>query len=112
MNAGQHCSGSTNGTVSDEGDVSANTDSDCYAIRRTHYIVTVGGQTLELIPSATKKKVGLAMATMGYSSFFQKRDALYGQLPNTPIKIRSDGSGKFWIKLGKRESLYSLAGVQ
>lgn len=108
VNSGSHCAG----TASNYDDTNANVDMNCHATGKVHYFVVVGSQTFELAPAETKKKVGWAMATFGYSSFFEKDSVLYGQLPNTPVKIRTDGQGKFWVKLGKRESLYRLVGVR
>lgn len=108
-------SGTINGRVNADSDstgtVNATTSSstNCYARHTANYTVIVGQQTFVLYPAPSVAKVGGIMLTMGIASAFYKNSVLYGQLPGIPIKIRSNGSGDFYVKVGKRESEYKLA---
>jgi hypothetical protein len=128
---GKFCttSGDTNGTVK------ANTDSDgdtngtvtatssastsCSPRMVAYYTVVMGEHVFTLTPatSSGKKaaKVGTAMLTFGIGAIvwnaFDKNSALYGVLPGTPIKMRSE-SGTVYVQVGKRESEYKIVAMQ
>jgi hypothetical protein len=76
-------------------------------------VIAIGDQLLVLTPTSTGKQTATVLLSLGYSAFFMKNSSLYGILPNTPIKIRqADEPGKYFVKVGKRESLYKLAGAE
>jgi hypothetical protein len=94
-------------------DATVNTNTSCSDTKRAYYVISVGGQTLTLTTALSGKQTAKVMLTMGYGALFIKDSCLYGQLPGTPIKIRSDSNpGKYFVKVGKRESLYRLAGAE
>lgn len=111
VSAGRHCSGGTTGNVSNDGDIQANTTTNCANTTQVNYTVVIGEQTFVLAPKVSGKKVGLAMATMGYSLFFQKSASMYGQLPGTVVHVWSE-DGTFHVRAGKRESLYKLVSAE
>lgn len=74
-----------------------------------YYTVDIGGQTFVLYPAPSLAKAGGVFLTMGIATAFYRSSVLYGQLPGTPLKIRSDGNGDFYVRVGKRESEYKLA---
>jgi len=119
-------SGNTNGTVH------ANTDSDgttngtvnatstastsCRPRMVAYYTVVVGEHTFVLSPTesgaVTAAKGVTIIATMGMGAFFlNKNSVLYGVLPGSPVKMRSEG-GTVYIKVGKHESEYKIVAMQ
>ena len=48
---------------------------------------------------------------MGAVFLKRKNSVLYGVLPGTPIKMRSE-SGTVYIKVGKRETEYKIVAMQ
>ena len=108
--SGASCSTSGTATRTDSGaDVSAQTDCTDKQVRL--YTVQVANQTYVLRPASTKKAEGLAYATVGWSAILAKQSVLANQLPGTHFQIRSDADGVH-IRLGKRESLYSMVAAQ
>jgi hypothetical protein len=110
------------------GDITARTDSEgqttgkidatttsitnCRPSEVAYYTVTVGQQRFVVAAASNPMKAESAALTMGISSMFYKNCVLYGQLPGTAIKIRSDGNGNLHIKVGKRESNFKLISAQ
>lgn len=111
IRSGQFCSGSTDGTVSDNGDISASTSTNCRPKTTAQYTIVVGQQTLVISPTRSGKSKAGAMFSMGYSAMFWKDSCLYGELPGAHILIRSD-NGIYHVKVGKRESLFRLVAAQ
>ena len=65
----------------------------------------MGDHTFVLSPT-------MSGSIFAYAIFFRKKNSvLYGVLPGTPIKMRSEG-GTVYIKVGKRESEYEIAAMQ
>lgn len=120
---GSYCSGSgdTNGTVNASTDsngdtsgtvkASTTTSSSCTPIRHAYYTLTLGGHQYVLTPAPSASKVGIAALTLGIGAAFFKDSALYGVLPGTTVRVRSEG-GKFFVRVGKRESEYKLVSAQ
>jgi hypothetical protein len=111
INASTYDNGSsadTTGTVN----ATTYTSSSCADTSSAIYAVLVGDHIYTLRPYVSPTKVLSVMASMGTAAFFYKNSALYGQLPGTAIKVRSDGNGAFYIKVGKRESRYKLVGAE
>jgi hypothetical protein len=123
---GKHCStsGDTNGTIKADtdsdgttnGTVTATTTSSTSCTPRmvAFYTVVMGDHTFTLSPTESGGVAagkGLIAAT-GIGAFFLKKNSvLYGVLPGTPIKMRSEG-GTVYIKVGKRESEYKIVAMQ
>jgi hypothetical protein len=125
---GKHCStsGDTNGTIKADtdsdgttnGTVTATTTSSTSCTPRmvAFYTVVMGDHTFVLSPTesggvAAAKGVAI-IATGGMGAFFLKKNSvLYGVLPGTPIKMRSEG-GTVYIKVGKRESEYKIVAMK
>lgn len=125
---GKHCStsGDTNGTIKADtdsdgttnGTVTATTTSatSCTPRMVAFYTVVMGNHTFVLSPTESggvAAAKGLAIfATGGMGAFFLKKNSvLYGVLPGTPIKMRSE-SGTVYIKVSKRESEYKIVAMQ
>lgn len=68
----------------------------CSADHVAHYAVTIGGSTLILRPIGFKFK----------------NSCLYGVLPGTTIQIAPDGTAKYKVLVGSKESEYRLVGAQ
>jgi hypothetical protein len=120
VSTGTGCS--SNGTVSakvqDNGTVNGTTNStsSCSDSEMRQYIVRVGNNTFAVRPMISGKQTAgeaaLVVATIGYAALFiRNRDILANQLPGAHVSIRSHGSG-FQVKIGKKDSLYSIAGAQ
>lgn len=120
VSTGTDCA--SNGTVSgkadDNGKVTgaANSTSSCSESEIRQYMIQVGPNTFALRPTISgpqlASEAALTVATLGYGALFiRNRDVLVNQLPGAHILIRSHGSG-FQIKVGKKDSLYSVAGAQ
>jgi hypothetical protein len=116
VDEGQSCStnGTTTGTVSDSGNVNANSSSSttCSPRKKAFYTIVVKGQTLVITPTQSAgTKVGV-VASLGWGALFLKDSCLYGQLPGAKFQIRTESPGTYRIKLGKRESLYKLVSAE
>lgn len=123
VSMGSNCdsSGTTTGTVNASTDAMGNTNGTVNANTQTHgscsdvtmavYAVAIGSQIFTLTPTSTLVGSSVSFVTLGLSNAFKRDSVLYGQLPGTPIRIRSEG-GVFYVKVGKRESMYKLIGVQ
>jgi hypothetical protein len=116
ITAGSSCSSS--GTVAananDSGSVNGTTQAETYCSDNLVrlYTVQVDNNVFVLRRTISKKQTAMVLGTMGYGGFFLlHKDVLANQLPGAPILIRSQGSG-FQIKVGKKESLYSIQGAQ
>jgi hypothetical protein len=112
---GNDCSssGTVKGTVNDSGDVDANsnTRSSCSDDSVRLYSIKVGDNMFELEPMVTGKEAAAGIATMGWGALFMKRSVLSNQLPGTRLKVRSD-KGKIFVKIGDRESPYSVTSAK
>ncbi len=91
---------------------SANVQTYCSDSEIAHYQVQVGPQIFVLEPAtSTKKKAGQAavvIGTLGYGALFMhQKDVLKGQLPGAQVLLRSVGNN-ISVKVGKKESLYSI----
>jgi hypothetical protein len=100
------------GTVGNTGGYVGN----CRERATSVYVIKVGNQSYSIEPDMSPGKkgalVGAAVATAGFAALFvHSRPDLYGVLPGTPIKVRSE-NGIFYVKCGKHESRYSLVGVE
>lgn len=95
------------------GNVTANTfgSQTCIDHSRALYSVAVSDHTYVLTPYVSPGKVLGAVGTLGISTLFSKNSDLYGQLPGSHVRVRSE-DGSFYVKVGKRESRYSLVGAQ
>lgn len=127
VEAGKFCTtnGNTSGLVDSNGNnsgtISATTSSTTSCRPRTSAVYTVisGVHTMTLTPhqsgGKTAAKVGTAFITLGIGTVvwnsLEKNSALYGVLPGTAIKMRSD-EGIIYVKVGKRESTYSIVSMQ
>lgn len=115
VTTGSSCSssGDTNGKVDDNGNVSATSSGTTNCANRTkrHYTLSVGQQTFVIEPEPTRGQKGTALATLGWSAAFAKQSVLADQLPGTHVMVRTDADG-FWVKIGKRESLYRVVAAQ
>lgn len=125
---GKHCytSGDTNGTVKADTDNEGTTNgtltatstssTSCTPRMVAFYTVVMGDHTFVLSPTEPGGEAaakGLAIiATGGMGAFFLKKNSvLYGVLPGTPIKMRSE-SGTVYVKVGKHESEYKIVAMQ
>jgi len=120
VSTGTGCSssGTVSGKVQDNGTVNGTTNStsSCSDSEIRQYTVRVGNNTFALRPMISGKQMAgeaaLVVATIGYAGLFiRNRDILANQLPGAHVLIRSHGSG-FQVKIGKKDSLYSIAGAQ
>jgi hypothetical protein len=115
IQSGSSCSSS--GTVRAEEDSSGNVtgstngNTDCVANTVRHYTVAVGGHTYTIRPALTKGKAAVGMATLGWSTLFEKSSVLANLLPGTHVLVRTDESG-FYVRVGKRESKYAIVGAK
>ena len=115
VNANTDSDGNTNGTVN----ATSSASTSCSPRMVAYYTVVMGEHVFTLSPatSSGKKaaKVGTAMLTFGIGAIvwnaFDKNSSLYGVLPETPVKMRSE-SGAVYIKVGKRESEYKIVAMQ
>jgi len=112
VNDGEHCSTSGSASPDYAGGASTSTSTNCTATQSAYYTVSIGDQIIVLTPAVTVPKVAPAAATRGFNRFFSKDSVLYGLLPGTPVKIRQDSPGKFYVRVGKRESLYKIAAAE
>jgi hypothetical protein len=125
---GSFCStsGDTNGSIDADTDSNGNTSgtvkatstasTSCSPRMMAYYTVVMGEHTFVLSPTEPGGVVaakGLAIiATGGMGAFFLKKNSvLYGVLPGTPIKMRSEG-GTVYVKVGKRESQYKMGAMR
>lgn len=124
---GKFCttSGDTSGTVHSNGNntgtISGTTSSttSCHPRTAAMYTVVAGDHVLTLTPhqsgGKTAAKAGTAFLTLGIGvivwNSLEKSSTLYGVLPGTAIKLRSD-EGIVYVKVGKRESMYSIVSME
>jgi hypothetical protein len=115
---GTYCStdGDTNGTVrattDDDGnthgtvDATSTASTSCIPRIFAYYTVVVGDHTFVLSPTWSGHII--------FAAFFrQKNSVLYGVLPGTPIKMRTEGGAATgYIKVGKRESEYTIVSMK
>ncbi len=125
----KHCStsGDTNGTIKADTDSDGTTNgtvtatstssTSCTPRMVAFYTVVMGEHTFVLSPTenggVVAAKATAIIATGGMAAFFlsRKNSVLYGVLPGTPVKMRSE-SGTVYIKVGKRESEYKIVAMQ
>jgi hypothetical protein len=115
VNANTDSDGNTNGTVN----TTSSASTSCRPRMVAYYTVVMGEHVFTLTPTISSgksaAKVGTAMLTFGIGAIvwnaFDKNSALYGVLPGTPIKMRSE-SGTVYIKVGKRETEYKIVAMQ
>jgi hypothetical protein len=116
---GTNCSSSadTSGTVHGDTDSSATIrsttsgSSTCSDSHRVVYTIKVGENTLALTPyTPLKTEVGGPVALV-WNKAFSKESVLAYQLPGTSLQIRTDGK-HYYVKVGERESAYSIVGAQ
>lgn len=88
-------SSSTTGSV----DATTSSTTDCAALMRTYYTIAVGEHVFVVTPDRSIKE------------FFHPYSDLYGALPGTTVKIRTDG-GKFFVRIGKRESQFAIVSAE
>lgn len=115
ITTGSSCSssGHVNGTTDTNGNIAGTTNStaNCSDVTHRLYTVSVGENTFVLKPGLSKGSKAGAVASLGWSTLFAKDSVLSNQLPGTHIKVRSDADG-FYVKVGNRESRYSVADAQ
>jgi len=115
ITSGAQCSSTTTATATSDGPGAAHADSDghttCHNVVDRHYTVKVGDTVFIVKKSSSKKGMALGYATLGWSHAFEKDSVLANLLPGTPIMVRTDGEG-FHIKVGKRESIYTVVAAQ
>lgn len=104
---GARCSGNVDATVDQNGQVDGTTSSTCKDRTVRLYTIQMDGQTFTVEPTHTGKQKGVALATLGWSSEFEKGSVLRDQLPGAHIEVRSDPSGVY-IRVGKRESKFTI----
>jgi hypothetical protein len=109
---GSECStrGNTDGTVTastsggyTQGTVDANSRSNTSCVPRivAFYTVVMGDHTFVLSPSWS-----------GFAAIFHPRNsALYGVLPGTPVKVKSE-DGAIYVKVDDRESEYTIVSMK
>jgi hypothetical protein len=111
VNANTDSSGTTNGTVN----ATSTASTSCSPRMAAYYTVVMGDHTFVLTPTepgaATAAKAVAIIAFFPSAFFLKKNSVLYGVLPGTSIKMRSD-SGTVHIKVGKRESEYKIVAMQ
>lgn len=102
-------SGHTNGTVDDEGNVSATTNSsgDCSNTQLRYYTVELGSNTYVLAPTHSGKSKAGAALTFGWGALAWKSSVLANEMPGSHVLLASDPSG-FYVKVGNRESKFTL----
>lgn len=111
VHTGSSCnsSGNVNAKADANGNVNGTTSSttNCADGSVRQYSITVGSNSLTLERTFSKKQVGTALATAGFSAFFIKQSVLANLLPGTHILVRSDADGVY-VKVGKKESRYDI----
>ena len=111
VKASTDSSGSTNGTVN----TTSTASKSCSPRMVAYYTVVMGEHTFVLSPTepgaVTATKVVGIIVFWPSVFFLKKNSVLYGVLPGTPIKMRSEG-GTVYIKVGKLESEYKIISVQ
>jgi hypothetical protein len=107
VNANTDDAGNTNGTVH----TTTTGSTTCHDTQRALYTVKVAENTFVLTPAESGKGTAAGFATLGWSRVFAKNSVLAYQLPGTRIQIRSDGK-HYFVKIGDRESLYSIVGAE
>jgi len=125
VNSGKHCSTSAD----TRGDIDARTDDEgntrgtveahtsgstvCSNTRRAVYRVSVGEHVYTLEPYVGADRVAAAMVPIVGLAYLaaKKQSVLYGVLPGTHVEVRTE-SGAFYVRVGKRESKYRLAGAE
>lgn len=124
VQAGRSCStsgdttGTVNATTDSDGNTNGNIDAHnssrttCRPTQKALYTLNIGEQTIVVTPKVSIAKAGAVILTLGIAGAFMKNSALYGQLPGAVVKIRSDGAGSYLVKVGKRESGYSLVSAE
>jgi hypothetical protein len=119
---GTHCSGSadTDGTVdvntnggSTRGTTQSTTSGSatCSDRQRVVYKIKTGENTVFLTPYSPLKKEGGGLIGLGWNKAFAKDSVLAYQLPGATLQIRSDGK-HYYVKVGDRESAYTVVGAQ
>src|SRR4051794_25789803 len=115
VNTGTSCSssGTVNGSVDNDGTISGTTSSSGGCANRVAYLYTIrtSGTTLVLRPAMTGKEMATSMATLGWGSLFMKQSVLAGQMPGVGFEISID-RGEAHVKMGKRESVYTVVAAQ
>lgn len=106
-----HTDATGNGHSDDNGNTrsEATADTTCSERIKHLYTVKVGDSLFILEASQSNKQKGIGMATLGWSNAFNKENVLAYQLPGSHVQVRSDENG-IHIKVGKRESLYTVVG--
>ena len=102
VNANTDSNGDTSGRVSTNTTGTAS----CRDTERALYTIKSGGSTYLLTPDHSTG-ANLGMALFPLAGVFTRNSSLAYQLPGTQIKLRSDGK-HFFVKVGKRESMYSI----
>jgi hypothetical protein len=104
---GENCNTSGHASPDYAGGASTSASTNCTSTQSAYYTISIGDQLLTLTPAT-----GL-LPKHGIIGLLSKNSVLYGLLPGTAIQIRPDKSqGKYFIKVGKRESLYRVAAAE
>ena len=106
-NTGTNCSGTVNGQVDDNGNITGRSESSGNCVNTvTHfYTVRVGETIITLRRTVTTSGKAMALATMGGA--FMNQSVLADEHPGAQFKIRiEDGSAH--VKIGGRESVYRI----
>ena len=106
VSANTDSSGDTRGTVN----ATTNGSASCRDTERPLYTIKSGENTYVLTPDHnTGTNIGVAMFPL--AGVLTKNSSLAYQPPGTAVKLRSDGN-HFFVKVGKKESMYSVVGAQ
>ena len=115
VRSGESCQTSGTATARSNGDGTATATSDgeatCSDVMRRHYTLKVGDSQFVVKPAISKKVAAMGAATIGWGLLFTKQSVLANLLPGTHILVRTDDQG-FHVKVGKRESLYTVVSAQ
>ena len=122
VDSGSSCSttGNTNGTVNSTSDttgtVNATTTASTQCVNHTEsiYTLSLGGHVYQLVVAVNPARVATAMIPIlgpAYLIATRNNSVLYGVLPGTHVQVRTEEGGKFFVKVGKRESKYKLVGA-
>jgi hypothetical protein len=101
VDAHTNSSGHTSGTVN----TTSSATTDCSINRMALYTITAGEHEYVITPRH------LPFSGSPIAAAFRKNSDLYGVLPGTPLKIRTE-SENFYVKIGNRESVFKLVSAK
>ncbi len=101
--SGSNCSND----IHDDVDGGARGTFSCSDTERSLYTIQVADITLVLTPEQSAGTKAGAALSAGWSTRFARDSVLANRLSGTPILLRADGK-HYFVKIGKRESMYSV----